>query len=108
MQNVLVTGLQNNVTVMLCKLVKKQSAPQVDLELFDGNPFEYIYFMQMFRESTIKKIEDPKDELTQLIQYTRGEAKDLIKNSANDRPEYGYNNAMAVLQRQYGNFTVII
>ena len=41
--------------------------------------------------------------LTRLIQYTRGGAKDLIKNFINDRPEYGYNNAMAVLHRQYGN-----
>ena len=35
------TGLQNNITEMLCKLVKEQSAPQVDLEPFDGNPLEY-------------------------------------------------------------------
>ena len=53
----------------------------------------------MFKESVEKKIEDPKDRLTRLIQYTRGEAKDLIKNFLNDRPEYGYNNAMAVLHR---------
>ena len=45
----------------------------------------------MFRESVEKKIEDPKGRSTQLIQYTRGETKDLIKNFINDRPEYGYN-----------------
>ena len=38
----------------------------------------------MFKESVEKKIEDPKDRLTRLIQYTRGEAKDLIKNFIND------------------------
>ena len=59
--------------------------------------------MSMFRESVKKKIEDPKGRLTRLIQYTRGEAKDLIKNFINDRPEYRYNNAMAVFHRQYGN-----
>ena len=62
----------------------------------------YIH-MSMFRESVKKKIEDPKGRLTRLIQYTRGEAKDLIKNFINDRPEYRYNNAMAVFHRQYGN-----
>ena len=98
-----VAGLHNNITEMLCKVVKEQSAPQVDLEPFDGNPLEYTYFMSMFRESVKKKIEDPKGRLTQLIQYNRGEAKDLIKNFINDRPEYGYNNAMAVLHRQYGS-----
>ena len=45
----------------------------------------------MFRESVEKKIEDPKGRSTQLIQYTGGETKDLIKNFINDRPEYGYN-----------------
>ena len=64
----------------------------------------------MFKESVQKKIEDPKGRLTRLFQYARAEPKDLIKNFINDRPEYGYNNAMAVLHRQYGNphFTVII
>ena len=71
------------------KLIKGQSAPQVDLEPFDGNPLEYRYFMSTFRESFKKKIEDSKDRLTQLIQYTREEAKDLIKNFINYRPEYG-------------------
>ena len=36
-----VTGPQSNITEILCKLVKEQSAPQVDLEPFDGNPPEY-------------------------------------------------------------------
>ena len=59
--------------------------------------------MSMFSESVEKKIEDPKGRLTRLIQYTRGESKDLIKNFLNDKPEYGYNNAMAVPHRQFGN-----
>ena len=84
-----VVGLQNNIAEMLCKLVKEQSAPQVALEPFDGNPLEYKYFMSMFRESVKKKIEDPKGKLIRLIEYTTGEAKDLIKNFINDRPEYG-------------------
>ena len=59
--------------------------------------------MSIFRESVEKKIEYPKGRLTRLIQYIRGEAKDLIKNFINDRPEHGYNNAIAVRHRQYGN-----
>ena len=42
--------------------------------------------MSMFRKSVQKNIEDPTGRLTRLIQYTRGEAKDLIKNFINDRP----------------------
>ena len=64
--------------------------------------------MLMFRESVEKNIEDPKGTLIRLIQYITGEAKDLIKNFINDRLEYGYNNAMGVLQRQYGNLHTLL
>ena len=72
----------------MCKLVKEQPAPTVDLEPIDGNPLEYIYCMSMFRESVEKKIKNPKGRLTRLIQYIRAEAKDQLKNFINDRPEY--------------------
>ena len=36
-------------TDMLCKLLKVQSAPDVDMECFDGNVLEYHYFMALFR-----------------------------------------------------------
>ena len=58
-----VAGLQNNITEMLRKLVKEQSAPQVDLQPFDGTPLEYTYFTSMFRVSVEKKIEDAKGRL---------------------------------------------
>ena len=67
MQKDSVAGPQNSITEMLCKLVKEQSAQQVDLEPFDGNPLEYTYFMSKFRESVEKKIEDPKGRLTRLM-----------------------------------------
>ena len=84
-------------------MVKEQSTLQVDLEPFDGNSLEYTYFMSVLKELVERKIEDPKGRLTQLIRYTRGEGKDLIKNFINHRREYRYNKTMAVLQRQYGN-----
>ena len=55
-QKDLVTGPQNDIIEMLCKLVKEQSAPQVDSDPFDGNPLEYTYFMSMFMETVEKKI----------------------------------------------------
>ena len=61
-----VAGLQNNITEILCKFVKEQSAPEVDLQPFDGNPLEYTYFISMFRKSVKKKIEGPKGRLTWL------------------------------------------
>ena len=37
-------------TDMLCKLLKVQSAPDVDMECFDGNVLGYHFFMALFRE----------------------------------------------------------
>ena len=69
-----------SVADMLCKMMKEQSAPEIDLDVFDGNPLNFDYFMALFREAIGKKIEDPRGRLTRLIKYTKGEVKDLIKN----------------------------
>ena len=65
---------------MLCKLLKVQSAPDVDMECFDVNVLEYHYFMALFREVVESKIEDSRGRLTRLIKYTVGDARDLIKH----------------------------
>ena len=49
----------DNAAEMLSKLVREQSAPQVDMEPFEGNPLDFTYFMSMFQESVEKKIYDP-------------------------------------------------
>ena len=89
----------DNAAEMLSKLAREQSAPQVDMEPFEGNPLDFIYFMSMFQESVEKKIDDPWDRLTQLIKYTRGEPRELVKNFINDRADCGYKNDIALLQR---------
>ena len=58
---------------MLYQLVKEQSAPSVDIEVFDGNPLHYTYFRSMFREAVEKRIKS------------------------------GFANAMRLLEKQYGN-----
>ena len=88
---------------MLSKLVREQSASQDDIEPFEGNPLDFTYFMSMFQESVEKKIDDPRGKLTQLIKYTRGEPRELVKHFINDRADCGYKNAIALPQKQYGN-----
>ena len=61
---------------VLCKMMKQQSAPEIDLNVFDGNPLNFYYFMAVFIEAVKKKIEDPRGRLTQLVKYTTGEVKD--------------------------------
>ena len=93
----------DNAAEMLSKLVREQSAPQVDMEPFEGNPLDFTYFMSMFQESVEKKIDDPRRRLTRIIKYTRGEPRKLVKHFITDRADCGYNNAIALFQKQYGN-----
>ena len=51
---------KTDITEVLCNLVKQQSALDVDLDVFDGNPLEYHYFMTLFYELVEKRIEDPR------------------------------------------------
>ena len=85
------------------KLLKQQSAPDVDMEIFDGNPLNYRYFMTLFREVVESKIEDPRGRLTRLIKYTTGEAKELIKHCIELPSKTGYEKALHLLYKRYGD-----
>ena len=64
----------------MCKLLSQQSAPNVDIDMFDGNPLEFNYFMSLFEEMVESKVVDPRGRLKRLISYTKGEAKELVKH----------------------------
>ena len=88
---------------MLYQLVKEQSAPSVDIEVFDGNPLQYTYFRSMFREAVKKRIKDPQGKFTRLINLISREPKELVKPFIHYRPECGLRNALRCLEKQYGN-----
>ena len=88
---------------MLCKMMKQQSAPEIYLDVFDGNPLNFHYFMALFREAFKKKIEDPCGRLAQFIKYTTGEMKDFIKNYIQLPAEDGYEAAKNQLYQLYGD-----
>ena len=87
---------------ILCHLVKQQSTPIVDIEEFDGNPLQYTYFRSIFREVVEKKIADPQGRLARLIKLTTGDLRELVKPFILDNPKYGYENAIKLLESQYG------
>ena len=60
--------------------VKQQAAPDVDLDVIDGNPLECHYFMTLLHEVVEKRVDDPRGKLTRLIKYTKGDAKEMIKH----------------------------
>ena len=51
----------------LCHLVKKQSAPDIELDVLDGNPLDFHYFIKLFNEVVEKKIDDPRGIFSGLL-----------------------------------------
>ena len=90
-------------TDVLCKLLKVQSALDMDMECFDGNVLEYLYFMALFREVVESKIEDPRCRLTRLIKYTVGNTRDLIEYCIQLPSIEGFTQAKYLLEKIYGN-----
>ena len=64
-----------DISQMLCKLLKLHVAPEVDMEPFDGNTLNYHYFMALFKEVVESKIDAPRGRLTRLTKYTASDAK---------------------------------
>ena len=54
-------------------------APEVEIGTFSGNPLEYEYFFTMLKEMVERKIKNPVEKLTRLMNFTDDKAKDLIK-----------------------------
>lgn len=86
----------------LCDLFQLHSAPEIDLEVFKGDPLEFSYFMTSFEEVVEKKVKDSSGRLTRLIKYTSGDAKELVKGCIYDKKE-GYNRAKKLLTNRYGD-----
>ena len=53
-----------SVSDILCKMMKQQSAPEININVFDGNPLNFHYFMAVFKEAVEKKIEYARGRLT--------------------------------------------
>ena len=87
----------------LCNLLKMQSAPDIDMDVFTGDPLDYQYFMSLFEELIEKKVDDPLGRLARLIKYTRGEAKELIQHCIQMPLPEGYYLAKELLQKEYGD-----
>ena len=88
---------------ILCRLMKQQSAPEVDIDSFDGNPLNYRYFMVIFKEVVENRIANPRGRLIRLIKYTKGEAKELVMNCIHPPPREGYKIAKMLLEKRYGD-----
>ena len=94
---------RKGVSEMIWKLLQYQGAPEVKIDKFNSNPFEYQYFVSMFDQVVEKKVSDQTGRLTRLLRFSGGETKELIKHCIHLPPETGYETAVRLLNNRYGN-----
>ena len=93
----------SDLTKMFCRLLHQQSAPDVDIEKYDGNPLNFHHFKAMFKEVVENNVLDPRGRLTRLIKFTTGDAKNLIQHCIQLPEATGYRTAMRLLERTFGD-----
>ena len=93
---------------MLCSFLQQQSAPDVDIQTFRGDPLECHFFMSSFKEAVECKIDDPHGRLVQLLKFTDGEAKETIRHCIQQPSEIGYRLAKSLHEDHYGNLHRIL
>ena len=86
----------------MIEMIKLQSAPKPDLDVFDGNPLEYLFFRANFKEVVESVVTDQRGRLTRLIKYTTGDAQELIKHLVHSETKC-YDKAIELLDKEYGN-----
>ena len=92
-----------DVSETLCKLLKLQAAPEVDMEPFDGNVLNYHHFIALFKETVESKVDDPRGRLITLLQCTLGEAKELINHYIQLPSNEGFKYENYLLEKVYRN-----
>ena len=93
----------NDINNVMCSLLLHQSAPDVEIGTFKGDPLEYHYFMSVFTDALEKKISDPHGRLAHLLKFAEGEAKETIKHWIQQPSKRGYARAKLLLEQHYGN-----
>ena len=68
-KNVPAVAVDEDVSKMMCQLLKQRSAPDIDIDVFSGNPMDFHYFMAIFNEIVEKKVDDTRGKLIRLIHH---------------------------------------
>lgn len=94
---------QNELTNILVKQQVLSTLPQGTLSPFDGDIFQYKSFIHSFEHTIERKTDDNQDRLQFLIQYTKGQAQELVRSCQHMNPNRGYRKAKALLREHFGN-----
>ena len=91
----------------MCELQWQQAAPDLEIDISDGNPMDAHYFMTVFKEIVENKVTDPRGQLTRLIKFTKREAKEIAKNCIQLPSELGLKTAKQLLAEGFGDPHII-
>ena len=102
----------DNLTQILSKLAEQQretSLPKPELDTFNGTDIlAFPTFMRNFKFVVEDKTNDDIRRLELLLKYTSGEARQLIEQCPMiEPPEAGYARAKYLLNRDYGQSTIL-
>ena len=64
--------------------------PKPEVPIFDGDPIEYQTFVRAFENLIEANTDSDSTRLYYLIQYTRGDVKELMKSCLSMKNEEGY------------------
>ena len=92
-----------SVTELMSKLLNQQDAPELDTDIFDGDPMEFHYFITMFYEVVKRKIDDAQGRLTRLIKFAKGEANEMVKTYIQLPSQVAFKTAKRLMHEIYGD-----
>jgi len=85
----------------LTELVTRLQAPDIELDTFNGDPLEFLFFITTFAEAVETKIKDQRGRLTRLLKYLTGEPKDLVSSCVYLSSSECYKEAKRMLTDRY-------
>ena len=85
------------------ELLYQMQAPDIEIDVFNGNPLEFMYFITSFEQVVESKIKDERGRLTRLLKYLNGDPKELIKSCIYLKKSECYNQAKQMLFDRFGD-----
>ena len=76
--------------------------PKPEVPVFGGDPIEYQPFVTAFENLIEANTDSESSRLYYLIQYTRGDVKELMKSCLSMKSKEGYAEARNLLKQRYG------
>ena len=80
----------DDINKMMCNLLLHQSAPDVEIDTFKGDPLKYHYFMSVFTKAVEKKVSYTHGRLMLLLKFTERENQRKPSNIAFSNHRKGY------------------